>query len=142
MNGKSSAHQARPITGTQISSCLRKNFSSGMWRFITCCSTKMSTHDWWLQLTRYQPRYGSLATPSTSHSVRWVRRIQPLLQADPGGGDGIEHRVDRLAHRREGQHQLDQRQREQQRAPEQVLITSSSKAMTPRTTGGRNPSMV
>ncbi len=31
MNGKSSAHQARPITGTQISSRLRKNFRNGMW---------------------------------------------------------------------------------------------------------------
>ena len=55
MNGKSSAHQHRPITGTQISSCLMKNFSRGMRRLNTYCSTRMSTQLWWLLLTRYQP---------------------------------------------------------------------------------------
>ncbi len=38
MNGKPNAHHARPITGTQISSCLRKNFSGRMRRLSTYCS--------------------------------------------------------------------------------------------------------
>ena len=79
MNGNSSAHQASPIAGTQINWCLRKNLSRGMRRFSRCCSTKMSTHDWWLQLTRYQLRGVSPSTPCTSHTVRWVRAIQALL---------------------------------------------------------------
>ncbi len=41
----------------------------------------MSTHDWWLQLTMYQPRYSRSSTPGTSHRARCVSRIQPLLQA-------------------------------------------------------------
>ncbi len=56
MKGKSSAHQASPITGTKKSCCLMKNLSIGMRRFITCCNAKMSTAPWWLQFTRYQPR--------------------------------------------------------------------------------------
>src|SRR5450631_2997094 len=60
---------------------LRKNFSIGMRRFSRCWSTMMSTHDWWLQLTMYHARYSSSSSPATDHSVRWVRRIQPLLPA-------------------------------------------------------------
>lgn len=55
MNGNSSAHHASPITGTQISCCFRKNLRNGMRRFSVCCSAKMSTQDWWLACTRYQP---------------------------------------------------------------------------------------
>ena len=46
MNGKSSAHHARPITGTQMSSDLRKNLRKGMRPWNTFCSTRMSVHVW------------------------------------------------------------------------------------------------
>ena len=79
MKGKSSAHQARPMTGTQMSCCLMKNLSNGMRRLNKCCNTRMSTHDWWLLLTKYQLCGSRPSTPCTSQVVRWVRPIQPLL---------------------------------------------------------------
>jgi hypothetical protein len=84
MNGKSSAHQARPITGTQISSCLRKNFRNGMRPWKMRCSTRMSTQLWWLGDTRYQPRGSRPSRPCTSQSGWLLGRsaaIQALLTA-------------------------------------------------------------
>src|SRR5690606_15955331 len=81
MKGTSSAHQQMPITGTQISSCLRKNLSMGMRRLRLCCRARMSTQLWWLLVTRYQPSWSSWSRPWTTHSVRPARRIQPLLNA-------------------------------------------------------------
>ena len=40
----------------------------------------MSTHDWWLQLTM-PGAILELSSLATSHFVRWVRRIHPLLPA-------------------------------------------------------------
>ena len=41
----------------------------------------MSAQVWWLLLTRYQLCGSSPAMPATSHAVRWVSAIQPLLPA-------------------------------------------------------------
>jgi len=79
IKGKSSAHQARPIRGTQIRACLIKNLSSGMRRFSTCCNTKISAAAWWLAFTRYHCLRCKLSRPCTSHTVRWVSAIQALL---------------------------------------------------------------
>ncbi len=82
MNGKSSAHQARPITGTQISSRFKKNFRNGMWPWKMRCSTRMSTQLWWLLDTRYQPRGCRLSTPCTSQRAAGpTAAIQALLSA-------------------------------------------------------------
>ena len=81
MNGKSSAHQTMPITGTQMSSCFRKNFRKGMWPWNMRCSTRMSTQLWWLLDTRYQPRGCRLFTPCTSHFAGLTAAIQALLLA-------------------------------------------------------------
>ena len=81
IKGNSRAHHAKPITGTQINSCLIKNFKSGILRLKMCCNTRMSTHDWWLLLTMYQLLGSSPSTPCTSQEVRWVSAIQPLLHA-------------------------------------------------------------
>ena len=81
MKGNSSAHQARPMIGTQINSFFRKNLSSGIRRFSTCCSTRISTQLWWLHTTRYHWRGLKGCKPLTSQSSFWVRRIQKLLPA-------------------------------------------------------------
>jgi hypothetical protein len=41
------------------------------------------------------------------------------VAGDPEAGNPVEHRIDAHAHRRERQHELDQRRREQQGTPEQ-----------------------
>src|SRR5690554_683172 len=81
MNGKSRPHQARPITGTQISCCLRKNFRKGARRLNTRCMAKISTQLWWLLSTRYQLSRLRLSAPVTCQRVPWVSFIQPVLQA-------------------------------------------------------------
>ena len=70
-----------PIMGTQINSCFRKNLINGILPLKMCCNTRISTQDWWLALTRYQPFVSKCSTPCTSHLVFCVRFIQPELQA-------------------------------------------------------------
>ena len=95
----------------------------------------MSTHDWWLQLTRYQPRYGSSATPRTSHCVRWVRRIQPLLQAIQAVAMALSTGSMALRTTANGSTSLTSASVSSSAHQNSVLITSSVRAMTPRTTG-------
>ena len=89
MNGKSNAHQARPITGTQISSCLRKNFRNGILPWKMRCNTRMSTQLWWFADTRYQPRECRSATPCTSHSAGRTAAIQLLLIATQAEANAV-----------------------------------------------------
>jgi len=69
MNGKSSAHQASPKNGTQISSFFRKNFSMGIFRFKMVCNAKISTQDWWLERTRYHSFFSNFSSPLISQSI-------------------------------------------------------------------------
>src|SRR5471032_1466155 len=119
---------------------LRKNFSIGMRRFSRCCSTMMSTHDWWLQLTMYQARYSSSSSPATDQSVRWVSRIQPLLPATqrvaiPFSALSIAMRMGLT-----GTTSLTSASRKIREHQNNVLIPSSSAATTPRANGGRKVS--
>ncbi len=79
MNGNSSAHQHKPITGTQISSCLRKNLRNGIRRLSWYCSTRISTQLWWLLVTKYECCLSKPLSPATSQCVRPTRFIQNLL---------------------------------------------------------------
>ena len=79
MNGNSSAHQHKPITGTQISSCLRKNLRNGTRRLSWYCSTRISTQLWWLLVTKYECCLSKPLSPATSQCVRPTRFIQNLL---------------------------------------------------------------
>ena len=79
MKGKSKAHHTSPITGTQISCCLRKNLRKGMRRLKIRCSTKMSTQERWLQFTRYQPPGRRPSRPCTSQAEAELAAIQTPL---------------------------------------------------------------
>src|SRR5690554_138646 len=80
MNGKSSAHQATPSSGTQISSFFRKNFSRGILLFNTYWIAGMSVQLWWLQVTKYQCFRLSSWVPRTSHSTLWNSFTSVLLK--------------------------------------------------------------
>jgi phosphoserine aminotransferase len=77
-----------------------------------------------------------LATPSTSHSVRWVRRIQPLLQAIQAVAMALSTGSIALRTAAKGSTSLTSASASSSAHQNNVLITSSSKAMMPRTTGG------
>ena len=70
MNGNSRAHQQSPSSGTQKSSFFRKNLSIGIRRLNSHCTITMSTHDRWLQVTRYQPSRRRPAGSVTSQRIR------------------------------------------------------------------------
>ena len=70
---------APTITGTQISSCLRKNLRNGIRRLSWYCSTRISTQLWWLLVTKYECCLSKPLSPATSQCVRPTRFIQNLL---------------------------------------------------------------
>src|SRR5690606_14480343 len=142
MKGKSSAHQQMPITGTQISSCLRKNLSMGMRRLRLCCRARMATQLWWLLVTRYQPSWSSWSRPWTTHSVRPARRIQPLLNAIQLSAMRIITRVRKRCQAGMGSSALSSEQGSSRLNQNRVLRISSSSEIAPRTGAGRKNSIV
>src|SRR5476649_642075 len=123
-----------------MSCCLRKNFSIGMRRFSRCWSTMMSTHDWWLQLTMYQARYSSSSSPATSHFVRWVRRIQPLLPATQRVAISFSARSIFTRMGFTGMASLTSASRKIREHQKIVLIPSRNAETMPRANGGRKVS--
>src|SRR5512139_1976406 len=102
MNGKSSAHHARPRNGTQISCCFRKNFRNGIRPMKTSCSTRMSTHERWLETTRYQSRRLRPSSPSAcSRRTPIARKINPL-QRIQASASAVMPRLTQARHCRTG----------------------------------------
>src|SRR5690606_34033997 len=127
--------------GTQISSCLRKNLSRGMRRLSTCCSTKMSTQVWWLALTMYHSFGSSPSSPSTSHSVRWVSRIQALLPEIQLLATRFSSGSSRRRTGRNGRTRRTSASANRIDVQKRTLRTSSKAATTPRAVGGRKLSI-
>ena len=58
--GKPASWQASPATGSpQRNSFFRKNFSAGILNLKKILVTRMSSHEVWLAITRYQPSFFS-----------------------------------------------------------------------------------